>query len=67
MDFRISRKKQLNGGSILLPKGISMDQLEKTEEKQENGNTLVKYSFAGQYLGSEIREAPKEENKEVRS
>lgn len=65
--FQNFEKKQLNGGSILLPKGISMDQLEKTEEKQENGNTLVKYSFAGQYLGSEIREAPKEENKEVRS
>lgn len=59
--FQNFEKKELNGGSLLLPKGITMEQLETTEEKQENGNTLVKYSYSGQYLGSEIKEPPKEE------
>lgn len=65
--FQNFEKKQLNGGSVLLPKGVAMNQLEAEEEKQENGNNLVKYSFAGQYLGSEIKEPPKEEKVESKS
>lgn len=59
--FQNFEKKQLEGGSVLLPKGVTVEQLETAEEKQENGNTLVKYSFAGQYMGSEVKEPPKEE------
>ena len=57
-------KKQLNEGSIILPKGITLEQLEKTEEQQEDGSTLIRYSLGAQYLGSEKKEMARPEKKD---
>ena len=64
--FQNFEKKQLNEGNVILPKGMTLEQLEKTEEQQEDGSTLIKYSLGAQYLGSEKKAIPQTEKKETK-
>lgn len=62
--FESFEKVELEEGYVIVPKGVTVEQLEATEEVQSDGRTLIRYTFAGQEVGSAYK---KEKEQQVQT